>query len=240
MTAKIYIDNICETDCSTVDGVERNPRRMRNILRSYARNVSTLASDKTILADLVSNDSNMDIRTLKSYLLALEKLYVVEEIPAWSPSIRSKSAIRSSNKRGFVDPSIAVAALKLSPEALTQDLYTFGFIFETLCIRDLKVYSSSLGGEISYYHDKYGLKADAVLHLEDGRYALIEIKLGSKQIEDGAKHLLHLKEIISIFNKKDNNMHIKEPDLLMVLTGGEIAYTRKDGVKIIPIGCLKN
>ena len=240
MIAKIYIDNICETDCSTVDGVERNPRRMRNILRSYARNVSTLASDKTILADLVSNDSNMDIRTLKSYLLALEKLYVIEEIPAWSPSIRSKSAIRSSSKREFIDPSIAVAALKLSPEALMQDLYTFGFIFETLCIRDLKVYSSSLGGEISYYHDKYGLEADAVLHLEDGRYALIEIKLGSKQIEDGAKHLLRLKELICNFNKENNNMHIREPDLLIVLTGGEIAYTRKDGVKIIPIGCLKN
>ena len=240
MTAKIYIDSICDTDCSTIDGVERNSRRMRNILRSYARNISSLASNKTILADLFSNDLNMDARTLNSYLVALEKLYVIEEIPAWSPSIRSKSAIRSSNKREFADPSIAVAALNLSPEVLKQDLQTFGFIFETLCIRDLKVYSSSLGGEISYYHDKYGLEADAVLHLDDGRYALIEIKLGSKQIEDGAKHLLRLKELISNFNKEDNNMHIKEPDLLIVLTGGEIAYTRNDGVKIIPIGCLKN
>ena len=240
MTAKIYIDSICDTDCSTIDGVERNSRRMRNILRSYARNISSLASNKTILADLFSNDLNMDARTLDSYLVALEKLYVIEEIPAWSPSIRSKSAIRSSNKREFADPSIAVAALNLSPEVLKQDLQTFGFIFETLCIRDLKVYSSSLGGEISYYHDKYGLEADAVLHLDDGRYALIEIKLGSKQIEDGAKHLLRLKELISNFNKEDNNMHIKEPDLLIVLTGGEIAYTRNDGVKIIPIGCLKN
>ena len=240
MTAKIYIDSICDTDCSTIDGVERNSRRMRNILRSYARNISSLASNKTILADLFSNDLNMDARTLDSYLVALEKLYVIEEIPAWSPSIRSKSAIRSSNKREFADPSIAVAALNLSPEVLMQDLQTFGFIFETLCIRDLKVYSSSLGGEISYYHDKYGLEADAVLHLDDGRYALIEIKLGSKQIEDGAKHLLRLKELISNFNKEDNNMHIREPDLLIVLTGGEIAYTRNDGVKIIPIGCLKN
>ena len=240
MTAKIYINSICDTDCSTIDGVERNSRRMRNILRSYARNISSLASNKTILADLFSNDLNMDARTLDSYLVALEKLYVIEEIPAWSPSIRSKSAIRSSNKREFADPSIAVAALNLSPEVLKQDLQTFGFIFETLCIRDLKVYSSSLGGEISYYHDKYGLEADAVLHLDDGRYALIEIKLGSKQIEDGAKHLLRLKELISNFNKEDNNMHIKEPDLLIVLTGGEIAYTRNDGVKIIPIGCLKN
>ena len=240
MTSKIYIDNICEIDCSTVDGVERNPRRMRNILRSYSRNISTLASDKTILKDLISNDINMDVRTLKSYLTALEKLYVIEEIPAWSPSIRSKSAIRSSNKREFIDPSTAVASLNLSPQILMQDLNTFGFIFETLCIRDLKVYSSLLGGEVSYYHDKYGLESDAVLHLDDGRYALIEIKLGSNQIIEGAKHLLHLKELICKANKENNNLHIKEPDLLIILTGGEMSYTRPDGVKVIPIGCLKN
>lgn len=233
MTAKMYVDNICEKDCSTIDGIKRDPKRMRTILRSYARNISTLATDKAILTDIIANDTNMDSRTLKSYLNALERLYVIDEVPAWCPNIRSATSIRSSNKREFIDPSIAVASLNLSPKLLIQDLNTFGFIFETLCIRDLKVYSTNIGGEISYYHDKYGLEADCVLHLDDGRYALIEFKLGSKQIDDGANHLLELKRLI----KKAN---MKEPSLLIVITGGEIAYTRKDGVKVIPIGCLKD
>lgn len=240
MTAKMYLDNICEQDCSTIDGVKRDPRRMRAILRSYARNVSTLATDKSLLDDIIANDANMDSRTLKSYLTALERLYVIDEVPAWCPNIRSATAIRSTNKREFIDPSIAVASLNLSPELLMQDLNTFGFIFETLCIRDLKVYSTNLRGEISYYHDKYGLEADCVLHLSDGRYALIEFKLGSKQIEDGAKHLLELKDLISKANLENKGPKIKEPDLLIIITGGEMAYTRKDGVKIIPIGCLKD
>lgn len=237
LTAKIYLDNLCEEDCSTVDEIKRNPRRMRAILRSYARNVSTLANDKTLLDDVANNDMSLDVRTLRSYLSALEKLYVIEEIPAWAPNIRSKAAIRSSNKREFIDPSFAVAALNLSPELLLQDLNTFGFIFETLCLRDLKVYSADLGGSLSYYHDKYGLEADGVLHLADGRYALIEFKLGGKQIDEGAKHLLTLKKLI--LKAKEENKNLKEPDLLMIITGGEIAYTRKDGVKVIPIGCLK-
>ena len=239
VTAKIYLDNVCEQDCVTVDGVQRNPRRMRTILKSYARNVSTLATDKSILEDIATNDTNIDNRTLKSYLNALERLYVIEEVPAWCPNIRSATAIRSSNKREFTDPSIAVAALGLSPELLLQDLNTFGFIFETLCIRDLKVYSKALGGEISYYHDKYGLESDCVMHLSDGRYALIEFKLGSKQIEEAAKHLLKLKNLIKEANESKKT-RLNEPDLLIVITGGEIAYTRQDGVKIIPIGCLKN
>ncbi len=237
LTAKIYLDNLCEEDCSTVDEIKRNPRRMRAILRSYARNVSTLANDKTLLDDVAANDMSLDARTLRSYLSALEKLYVIEEIPAWTPNIRSKAAIRSANKREFIDPSFAVAALNLSPELLLQDLNTFGFIFETLCLRDLKVYSADLGGSLSYYHDKYGLEADGVLHLADGRYALIEFKLGGKQIDEGAKHLLNLKNLI--LKAKEENKNLKEPDLLLIITGGEIAYTRKDGVKVIPIGCLK-
>lgn len=239
MISKMYLDNICDTDCSTIDGVKRNPQRMRRILRSYARNISTLATDTAILNDVVANDSNMDIRTLRSYLTALERLYVIEEVSAWCPNIRSASAIRSSNKREFIDPSIAIAALNATPEALLYDLNTFGFIFETLCIRDLKIYSNSLGGEVSYYHDKYGLECDCVLHLADGRYALIEFKLGSKQIEEGAKHLLQLKKLIEEHNLVSSDK-IKEPDLLMIITGGEMAYTRLDGVKIIPIGCLKD
>ena len=147
--------------------------------------------------------------------------------------------VQKLKKREFVDPSIAVAALNLSPEILLNDLNTFGFIFETLCIRDLKVYSTSLGGNVSYYHDKYGLEADCVLHLQDGRYALIEFKLGSRQIEEGAQHLLKLKELIVKANQENKGPKIKEPDLLMIITGGQIAYTRNDGVKIVPIGCLK-
>lgn len=239
MISKMYLDNICDSDCSTIDGVKRNPQRMRRILRSYARNVSTLATDKAILNDVIANDSNIDIRTLKSYLTALERLYVIEEVSAWCPNIRSASAIRSSNKREFIDPSIAVAALNATPETLLYDLNTFGFIFETLCIRDLKIYSNSLGGEVSYYHDKYGLECDCVLHLSDGRFALIEFKLGSKQIEEGAMHLLELKRLIKEHNFTSNDK-IKEPDLLLIITGGEMAYTRLDGVKIVPIGCLKD
>ena len=237
-TAKSYINSICNIDCNTIDGVHRNAKRMRSIMRSYARNISTLATDKVLLKDIINNDSIIDIRTVKSYLTALEKLFVIYEVPAWCPNIRSATAIRSSNKREFVDPSIAVAALEVTPDELLLDLNTFGFIFETLCIRDLRVYSSSIGGRISYYHDKYGLEADAVLHLQDGKYALIEMKLGSKQIEDGAKHLIKLKELIKNHNLNSKSK-IREPELLIIITGGKMAYTRQDGVKIIPIGCLK-
>ena len=239
ITSKIYVNSICDQECSTIDEIKRDPNRMKSILASYARNISTLASDKTLLDDLSTNDVTINIRTLKSYLTALEKLYIIEDVPAWCPKIRSATAIRSSKKREFVDPSIAVAALNLSPEILLNDLNTFGFIFETLCIRDLKVYSTSLGGNVSYYHDKYGLEADCVLHLQDGRYALIEFKLGSRQIEEGAQHLLKLKELIVKANQENKGPKIKEPDLLMIITGGQIAYTRNDGVKIVPIGCLK-
>jgi predicted AAA+ superfamily ATPase len=140
----------------------------------------------------------------------------------------------------FIDPSIAVASLKLSPATLTQDLHTFGFIFENLCIRDLKVYSSALGGTISYYRDRFGLEADAVLHLNDGRYALIEFKLGSRDIEDAALHLIKLQQLIIRSNNEKKSSNLREPDLLIIITGGEMAYTRKDGVKIVPIGCLKD
>ena len=236
--AKTYVKGVCNVDCSTIDGIHRNPNRMEAIMRSYARNISTLASDQTILNDIMTNGTTMDIKTLKSYLSALERLFVIYEVPAWNPNIRSAGAIRSSNKREYVDPSIVVAALGTTPEELLYDLNTFGFIFETLCIRDLRVYSSFIGGKVSYYHDKYGLEADAVLHLQDGKYALIEMKLGSKQIDDGAKHLLKIKELIKDHNLKNVNK-IREPDLLMIITGGDMAYTRLDGVKIIPIGCLK-
>lgn len=154
--------------------------------------------------------------------------------------IRSRTVIRSGKKRCLVDPSIAVAALGVSPDSLELDLNTFGFVFECLCMRDLKVYSQALGGKLSYYHDRMGLEADAVLHLDDGRYALIECKLSSREIEDGAKHLLEIKRLIKEANANSNQQKLRLPDLLIVITGGEIAYTRNDGVKVIPIGCLKD
>jgi len=237
--AQNYIANICQSDASTVDGVKRSPERVKAVIQSYARNISTLATNKTIHKDVSSNYMDISEPTLLSYIEALERLYVIDDIPAWCPSIRSATSIRSGRKRGFTDPSIAAAAFALSPEALLHDFKTFGFIFECLCIRDLKVYSTALGGNVSYYNDRYGLEADCALHLADGRYALIEFKLGSREIEAGASHLIKLKQLINKANKEER-IKLREPDLLIVITGGDMAYTRNDGVKIIPIGCLRN
>ena len=240
MIAKDYLNNICESDISTVDGVQRNPTWTNMILRSYARNVSTLAKKTNIYRDVAANADSMTLQTMDTYLNALEKLFVIEDVEAWCPAIRSATTIRSGKKRGFIDPSIPVAALGLTPEYFQSDLKTFGFIFECLCIRDLKVYSQALGGRVSYYHDRMDLEADAVLHLDDGRFALIEFKLGSREIEDGAKHLLQLQELIRKYNEKEKQVPLREPDLLMVITGGEMAYTREDGVKVVPIGTLRD
>ena len=193
-----------------------------------------------MLADVAFEMDSLSRSTFDDYLSAFERLFVIEDIDAWSPSIRSKTVIRSGKKRCLVDPSIAVAALGVSPDSLELDLNTFGFVFECLCMRDLKVYSQALGGKLSYYHDRMGLEADAVLHLDDGRYALIECKLGSREIEDGAKHLLEIKRLIKEANANSNQQKLRLPDLLIVITGGEIAYTRNDGVKVIPIRCLKD
>ena len=239
LTARDYISNICESDISTVDGVQRNPTWTGLILRSYARNISTLAKKSNILKDVTANADSMTMPTLDSYLNALEKLFVIEDVEAWCPAIRSATTIRSGKKREFTDPSIAVAAMGLTPEYLEQDLKTFSFVFECLCIRDLKVYSSALGGKVPYYHDRSDLEADCVLHLSDGRYALIEFKLGSREIEEGAQHLLQIKQLVRAANASGKT-NLREPDLLMVITGGELAYTRPDGVKIIPIGCLRD
>ncbi|MCI9634538.1 MAG: ATP-binding protein [Ruminococcus sp.] len=240
LTAKDYVNNICESDISTVDGIQRNPEWARIILRSYARNISTLAKKTNIYKDVSTNADSMSMATMDSYINAMERLFVLEDLEAWCPAIRSATVIRAGKKREFVDPSIAIAVLGLTPDALQLDLKTFGFLFECLCIRDLKIYSQALGGRISYYHDRYGLEADAVLHLDNGKYALIEFKLGSREIEEGAAHLLQLKELIRKYNEKEQQCKLREPDLLMIITGGNMAYTREDGVKIIPIACLKN
>lgn len=239
--ARNYLESVCNTDVVTIDGIRRDPTLVRTILRSYARNISTLAKKKVILDDVKSYTACTE-NTLNDYLNALQRLFVIEDIPAWNPSIRSASAIRASLKRQFVDPSIAVAALSASPQQLLSDLNAFGFIFETMCCRDLRVYSASLGGALSYYHDRSDLEVDAVLHLSDGRFALIEIKLGAGHIEEGAAHLLEIVKLIDKANEKRGSQRAKlrKPDLLMVLTGSEIAYRRPDGVCVVPLGCLKD
>lgn len=240
IVAKDYLRNVCDSDISTVDGVSRNPALAELIIKSYARNVSTLAKKSVIYKDVVSNFEGVSMPTLDSYLNALERLFVIEDVEAWCPAIRSATTIRSGKKREFVDPSIAVAALGLTPDYLEKDLKTFGFIFECMCIRDLKIYSQALSGKLSYYHDRYDLEADAVLHIADGRYALVEFKLGSADIEEGAKHLLTIRDLVRRYNEKEKQVPLREPDLLIVITGGNMAYTRDDGVKIIPIACLKD
>lgn len=240
LIARDYVNEICDKDISRVDKTRRNPALARLILRTYARNICTLAKKSSMINDIAVEMESISAPTFYDYVCALEKLFVIEDIEAWSPAIRSKTVIRTGKKRCFVDPSIAVAALGASPESLEVDLNTFGFIFECLCFRDLRVYSQALGGRLSYYHDRFGLEADAVLHLEDGRYALVECKLGSREIEEGAKHLLEIKQLIAEKNKAGKQMKLREPDLLIILTGGEMAYTREDGVKIIPIGCLRD
>ncbi|WP_295614774.1 ATP-binding protein [uncultured Methanobrevibacter sp.] len=228
-----YLENICNTDVSAVDGIKRDPDRVRLLLRSIARNDSTLAKNQTIINDMNANFMDISRPTYYSYVNALKKLFVLEDQRGWSPNIKSKTAIRSGNKKVFIDPSIAVAALNANPESMEKDLNTFGFIFENLCIRDLNVYTNTYGGKISYYHDKSDLEVDCVVHLRDGRYALIECKLGRNRIEEGAKNLLKINKLIEKNDKVDN------PTFLAVLTGGKYAYTRKDGVKVIPIGCLR-
>lgn len=238
--AKNYVRTVCSTDISTIDGVKRNEKVVNTILQSYARNISTLAKKSVVFKDVNEHLEGISTTSFDMYLDALQRLFVIQDIEAWSPAIRSASAIRRGAKREFVDPSIAVAALGLSPEALYTDLKTFGFLFECMAIRDLKAYSLSLGGSMSYYHDRYDLEADAVLHLDDGRYALIEFKLGSREIEEGAAHLKEIKRLVQVHNLTEKQIKLREPDLMLIITGGEMAYTRPDGVKVIPLACLKD
>ncbi|MCF0205391.1 MAG: ATP-binding protein, partial [Muribaculaceae bacterium] len=241
MIAKDYLNSVCDTDISAVDGKQRNPKIARLILRSYARNISTIAKKTSILADVtMSEDSTLSIDTFDDYVAALEKLFVIQDIDAWCPAIRSKTAIRSAPKRCFTDPSIAIAAMGLNAEALETQLKTFGFIFEQMCVRDLKAYTNDLDSHLSYYRDRYGLESDLVLHLGDGRYALIECKLGSADIEEGAQHLLEIKRLIQEHNATEKQVPLRIPDLMIIITGGEMAYSRPDGVKVIPLAALKD
>ena len=240
LIARDYLIVICDEDISRIDGRHRNPSLARLILRTYARNLCSVAKKTSMLSDISFEMEGTAMSTFDDYVNVLERLFVLDDLEAWNPAIRSKTSIRTGKKRCFTDPSIAVAALGATPQRLELDLNTFGFVFECLCFRDLRVYSQALGGSLSYYRDRTGLEADAVLHLDDGRYALIECKLGSREIEDAAKHLLEIKRLVQEANVRNEHSKLREPDLLMVLTGGEMAYTRTDGVKVIPIGCLKD
>ncbi len=235
---KDYFEQICTKDLYTVDSVKRNPQTMRAVLKSYARNISTLAKNTSLIKDINATNKISDM-TLDDYIEVLEKLFIVEDIYGWSPSIRSKTSMRSGRKREFVDPSIAVAALGGSPSFYKTNLKTFGFIFETLCIRDLKIYSSILNGEISYYRDNLGLAADCVLHLNDGRFALIEFKLGSFEFDEAARHLNKIESLI-IEKNKSNEVKLRQPDLKLIITATQYGYRRDDGVFVVPIGCLKD
>ena len=237
--AKDLFYQTCHRDISSIDSVNRNSLWAEKILRSYSRNLCTLATNKTIFAD-VNSTTDISYPTYSDYIRALEKLYIVENIPAWCPAIRSKDTIRATEKRNLIDPSIAVAALGVTPECFNTDFKTLGFLFESLCIRDLKIYSSKMNGELSYYHDRYGLEADAVLHLRDGRYALLEFKLGTFEIDDGAKHLCEIERLIKEYNEKEQQCPLRLPDLKIVITGSQYGYKRPDGVLVVPIGCLKD
>ncbi len=237
--SKSYVDIICQIDVSNIDNVSRDPNKVKLLLQSYSRNISTLTKNVNIIKDINATYDNLDSTTYYQYLNILKRLFVIDDIRGWSPNIRSKTVIRTGPKRLFIDPSIATASLNLSPKRLIYDLTTFGFIFENLCIRDLKIYSQTLKGQIYYYRDKLNLEVDCVIQLDDGRYALIEFKLGSKEEEKGAKNLLKIDKLIK--NKiKQKQTKIPEPSFLAIITGGKFAYTRDDGIKVIPIGCLKN
>ena len=236
--AKDLFVQTCEVDISSIDDTKRNPRWCESILRSYARNICTLAETKTIKGDAMAA-TEMGETSFFDYAAALGKLFIISDVDAWCPAIRSKAAIRASRKRNFVDPSLAVAALGISPEFFNTDFKTLGFLFECLCIRDLRAYSCLHGGNVSYYRDRYGLEADCVLHLHDGRYALIEFKLGQNEIDDGAKHLCEIERLVQQANEKNKQCPIKLPSLKMVITATKYGYIREDGVVVVPIGCLK-
>lgn len=228
-----YVDAIAESDISRVDGVARNAHRARMLLRSYSRHVSTQGTLSTMLEDLRSSGVDMGESAVSEYVEALRKLYVVEDLAAWSPNLRSKTAIRTSPTRHFVDPSIATASLGAGPQDLINDLSTFGLVFESLCIRDLRVYADLAGGGVFHYRDKSGLECDAVIHLRNGSYGLIEVKLGGEDlVNEGASTLLKLAS-------KIDTQKMKAPSFLMILTGtGEFSYPREDGVFVVPIRAL--
>ena len=231
--ANDYLEAIANEDISKPDGVEKNPERVKSLLRSISRNVSSEARISTIFNDIKMNDESLSNITIDQYISALQAIFVLEDLPAWSAKLRSKTAIRTTAKRHFADPSIAAASLRATPKRLLADLNTFGFLFESLCIRDLRIYAESLDGSVYHYRDKNNLEVDAIIHLADGRWGAVEVKLGAGEVANAADNLLRLKKTI-------DTEKMNEPSFLMVLTGTEYAFQMKNGIWVVPLGCLKN
>ena len=231
-----YVDSVTKRDIQRVDKVKRSPERARLLLRSYARNISQQVSYATIRKDMLSNDaSTLDEDTVADYIKALKKIFVIEDLAAWNPNIRSKAAIRTSDTRHFVDPSIGTAILGLGPKDLINDLESFGLFFEDLVVRDLRVYAEALDGQLYHYRDSNGLECDTVLHRRDGGYALLEVKLGGEEhINNGAASM------IGLSNNIDTDIMLLPTFMAVIVGVGKYAYQRKDGVYVIPIGCLKD
>ena len=231
--ARDYVEAIINQDISRIDNIEKNPERVRLLLRSLARNIATSANYQTIKDDIEATDISISDKTIATYINALHRIFVIEDLSAWAPSLRSKTAIRTSEKRHFVDPSIASAVMRINPEGILADFEYFGFLFEALCTRDIRIYAQANDGDVFHYRDKSGLEADLIVRLRDGCWAAIEVKLGQKQIDEAAKNLLALSAKIDVEK-------MGKVSFLMILTGGQFAYQRKDGVWVVPIGCLKD
>lgn len=231
-----YYDAVVRSDINRADGINKNPERVKKLMRSYARHQGAQVQNTMLRDDIIANDiDGLSVDTVVSYINALKKIFVIEDMPAWNPNLRTKTAIRSSDTRYYSDPSIAAAALGIGPKDLIEDLNTLGLLFETMCVRDLRVYAGYIGGEVFHFRDKTGLECDAVVHLRNGSYGLIEVKLGGERlIEEGAANLKALCD-------KIDTTKMKSPSFMMILIGvGSYAYRREDGIYIVPIGCLKN
>ncbi len=226
-----YVDSTVDSHLVSYDGVQRNPERVRGLLKSYARYIATDTKISNIHKDIVANETTLSYETTISYIIALKQLFVIEDLPAWNPKLRSKTAIRSGDVHHYVDPSIATAVLGASPADLMNDLETMGLLLESLCVRDLRVYAQLIDGTLYHYRDKNNLECDIVIHLRNGTYGLVEVKLGGSHIDIAANHLKKLA------NKIDT-AYMQKPVFLMVLTAGQYAYTRPDGIHVVPLACL--
>ncbi|MCL2597471.1 MAG: DUF4143 domain-containing protein [Paludibacter sp.] len=227
-----YVEAIVNNDVSRVDGVDKNPNKVRLLLRSLARNIATTASFQTILDDVEATGESISDKTISTYYNALRRIFVAEPLPAWLPRLRSKTAIRTSPKHHFVDPAIATSVMRINQGMILKDFEYFGLLFEALCTRDIRIYAQHNDGDVFHYRDKSGLEADLIVQLRDGRWGAIEVKMGSREIEKAAENLIKLTE-------KINTEKMRKPSFLMVVTGGQFAFKRKDGVYIVPLGCLK-
>ena len=233
IVANDYLEAVINEDISSADGVDKNPERVRSLISSLSRHISTEARTATILNDLKMNDESLSQSTVEQYIAALKLIFVVEDLPAWSPKLRSKRAIRTTAKRHFVDPSIATSALRATPKKLLADFETFGLLFESLCIRDLRIYADNIDGQVFHYRDKSGLEVDAIIQLADGRWGAVEVKLGAGMVEEAAENLLKFKKSIDVEK-------MGEPSFMMVLTGTEYAFCLENEVLVVPLGCLRD